>query len=133
MSYTNYRMKQKILVADDDQDILDAMRVMLEIANYDVDIIGEGKKIIEKIKKIHPDLLLLDLWMSGISGVDVCNQIRKNKEIKNIPIILVSASSELKANASRATFNDVIAKPFDMDELLIKIKNNTTHQEIPTV
>lgn len=116
--------KQKILIADDDQGILDAIQLMLQIADYDVDVVKEGKKVVSRIRDTKPDLLLLDLWMSGVNGVDVCNEIRRNKEMKDLPVILVSANSEIKKNAARAVFNDYIAKPFDMDELLTKIKNH---------
>lgn len=117
--------KKRILIADDDQAILDAIQLMLQISDYTVDTVRDGTKVITRIKNSKPDLLLLDLWMSGINGVDICNEIRKNKDTQKLPIILVSANKDIKASAAKAQFDDVIAKPFDMYELLGKIKKIT--------
>lgn len=113
---------KKILIADDDQDILDAIQQLLQIFHYNVDVVKEGGNIVSKVKSTKPDLLLLDLWLSGVNGVDVCQQIRKEKDVQKTPIILFSASNDIKKNSTLAGADDFLEKPFDMDKLLEKIQ-----------
>ena len=69
-----------------------------------------------------PDLLLLDIWMSGEDGRDICKKLKQSELTKNIPVIMVSASKDIKESALAAGADDFLAKPFEMNELLGKIK-----------
>jgi CheY-like chemotaxis protein len=77
------------------------------------------------MEKDFPDLLLLDIWMSGQDGRDICKYLKKNPTTKNIPIILVSASRDIMQSAKNAGADDFIAKPFEMETLLDKVRHYT--------
>jgi CheY-like chemotaxis protein len=117
MMSDNSSQKKKILVADDDPAIVDAIQMMLELEGYEVDTTVNGATIY-KMEKEYPDLLLLDIWMSGQDGREVCKYLKKNPATKHIPIILVSASRDVAQSAKDAGADDFIEKPFQMDDLL---------------
>ena len=77
-------MTKKILVADDDPAILDALQMMLELEGYEVITTVDGETIY-KMEKEYPDLLLLDIWMSGQDGRDICKYLKKDPHTKHIP------------------------------------------------
>ncbi len=113
-------VQKKILVADDDPGILDAIEMMLEFEGYQVSSTSDGSTILD-IKDNYPDLLLLDVWMSGQDGRDICKELKRRKSTKNIPVILVSASTDLKKSARESGADDFLEKPFNMTDLLNKI------------
>lgn len=112
--------KPTIVIADDDQDILDALKMMLEYHNFHVETIADGT-IIPRLKKIRPKLLLLDIYMSGTDGRVVCKELKSNIATRDIPVIMISASYELKKSTKQAGANDYLEKPFEMEDLLTKI------------
>ena len=111
---------KKILIADDDHDILEAMKMMLEMEGYDVVTTHNGKHVANMLNH-HPDLLLLDIWMSGIDGRDICRKIKSKNSTKDVPIIMISASHEIAKSARASGADDFIAKPFQMNEILSKV------------
>jgi len=114
---------KKVLVADDDPAILDVMRMMLEFEGYEVTTTPNGAAILQMDSGL-PDLLLLDIWMSGTDGREVCRKLKLNEKTKNIPVVLVSAIKDIEHSAREAGADDFIAKPFEMNELLQKIEKN---------
>lgn len=114
-------MAKRIFVADDDQGILEALRVMLEDEGYEVFTHGSGV-IIEEIKANIPDLVLLDIWMSGQDGRQVAEALRSDEVTRTIPIIMISAHKETDKIAQSVGADDFIYKPFDIDEFLNKIQ-----------
>jgi len=114
---------KKVLVADDDPAILDVMRMMLEFEGYEVTTTPNGATIL-RMETDFPDLMLLDIWMSGTDGRELCRQLKLNEKTKNIPVVLVSASKDIEHSAREAGADDFIAKPFEMNELLQKIEKN---------
>lgn len=117
-------MGKKILVADDDPAILDALQMILELEGYEVDTTADGQTIY-KMKKEYPNLLLLDIWMSGHDGREICKSLKKDPLTKRIPVILISASRNLSNSAKEAGADDFIEKPFEMDQLLEKVRKFT--------
>lgn len=114
---------KKIIVADDDPAILDAIRLMLEFEGYDVECFPNGKGLLD-MDKATPDLLLLDIWMSGTDGRDLCQQLKQQESTRDIPVIMISASHDIEGSALAAGADDFLAKPFDINELLDKIEKN---------
>ena len=114
-------LKKKILVADDNPAILDALRIMLEEEGYEVETTVDGAKA-QNIKKPLPDLLLLDIWMSGIDGRNICKLLKSADATKHVPIIMVSATQDTEQIAKDAGADDFISKPFQMDNLLAVVK-----------
>ena len=112
-----------IMIADDDPAILDATTMILEDEGYQVKTAADGEAI-SQIKKNMPDLLLLDIWMSGQDGRDICRDIKSNAATKHIPVIMISANRDTEKIAREAGAEDFIAKPFDIDYLLQKVRDN---------
>jgi DNA-binding response OmpR family regulator len=115
-------MKQKkIMIADDDPGIVDAVEMLLEFEGYTVTSTVDGSTVLD-MKEELPDLLLLDIWMSGEDGRDICKKLKSENITKDIPVIMISASRDIKESAMAAGADDFLAKPFEMDELLKKIE-----------
>lgn len=112
------------MIADDDPGIVDAVEMLLEFEGYQVTSTVDGSTVLD-MKDELPDLLLLDIWMSGEDGRDICKKLKSIDTTKNIPVIMISASRDIKASALAAGADDFLAKPFEMDELLRKIESLT--------
>lgn len=111
---------KKILIADDDEGIVDAVSMILEVMGYEVDFTYDGGAVLDAVKK-KPDLILLDIWMSGHDGRDICKQLKSDPDYSGIPILMISASRDIKQSALDAGANDFMEKPFEMDSLLNKV------------
>lgn len=114
--------QKRIMIADDDPGIVDAVEMLLEFEGYEVSSTVNGSTVLD-MKDELPDLLLLDIWMSGTDGRDICKQLKQNDKLKDIPVIMVSASRDIERSAMNAGANDFLAKPFEMNDLLQKIEN----------
>ena len=112
------------MIADDDPGIVDAIEMLLEFEGYQVSSTIDGSTVLD-MKHELPDLLLLDIWMSGEDGRDICKKLKQEDATKDIPVIMISASKDIKESAMAAGADDFLAKPFEMNELLSKIKNLT--------
>jgi len=114
---------KKILVVDDDPDILDALQMLLEFAGYDVKTTEKG----EYAENLHdtngglPDLIILDVLLSGKDGRLICQKLKSQHDTKHVPIIMISAHPNAKRSVSAVGADDFMAKPFDMDELLAMV------------
>ncbi len=114
--------KKKVLVIDDDQDILDAISFILDDAGYTV-ITRDSASDVEAIVQTNfPDLIILDVFLSGYDGREVTKNLRKRNETKNTPIILISAHPFAPASILKTGASAFIPKPFDIDVLLQKMK-----------
>lgn len=115
---------KKILLIDDDQGILDALSIFLNDYGYKViKMSGNQNAIQKKITDEKPNLIILDILLSGEDGRDICKFLKENKEIKKTPIILTSARKDFKDSALKAGANFFIAKPFDVGELIDKVED----------
>lgn len=111
---------KKIMVADDDPGIVDAICLMLDFEGYEVSSTVNGATVMD-MKFEYPDLLVLDIWMSGQDGRDICRQLKKDEKTSHIPVLMISASKDIKQSALDSGADDFLAKPFEMDDLLSKI------------
>jgi DNA-binding response OmpR family regulator len=118
------QISKKIMIADDDPGIVDAVSMLLEFEGYEVTSTVDGSTVLD-MKDELPDLLLLDIWMSGDDGRDICRKLKATIATKNIPVIMVSASRDIAASAMAAGADDFLTKPFEMDVLLQKIEKLT--------
>lgn len=109
------------MIADDDTAILEAMQMMLEDAGYEVIATPDGNTVQNMLDGL-PDVLLLDIWMSGMDGTDICRHLKSQNRTKHIPIILCSANKDTRKLAKACGANDFLAKPFEMNDLLDKVK-----------
>ncbi|GAC1380275.1 MAG: response regulator [Ginsengibacter sp.] len=117
--------KIKVLVADDDVAIGDVMQILLEENGYEVFFTGMPSEIDNLLKK-EPNIILLDIWMSGVSGKDVCERIKKDPVTKHIPVVLFSANRDTKEIAEQCGADGFIAKPFDISEIINIVKKFTS-------
>jgi DNA-binding response OmpR family regulator len=115
-------LKKKILVVDDDNAIVEAIRIALEMEGYIVDTTTKGEEAFPKAEQTLPDLILLDVLLNGIDGRDVARKLKDNERTRTVPIIMFSAHLAIKDYVKEAGAEDFIAKPFDIDELLGKVK-----------
>jgi CheY-like chemotaxis protein len=107
---------KKILIADDDESIVDATAMMLEVMGYEVSYTLDGRQVPALVRN-KPDLLLLDIWMSGVDGRDVCRTLKSDPETSDVPVLMISASRDIEASALACGANGFLPKPFEMDEL----------------
>src|SRR5438067_6893051 len=117
-------MAKKILVADDDPGIVDAMRILLEDEGYEVIVTLDAENIL-KLYEEKPDLLFLDIWMSGTDGNTVCKMLKGNDPTKNVPIIIFSANRDIEAIARECGADDFLLKPFEIKDLIAMVKKYT--------
>ena len=113
---------KKILIIDDDEGILSAFEAMLEDEEYTVQTSCTIEPLLSLQKENMPDLILLDVLLSGADGREICKQLKSQEATKHIPIIMISATTNLETLAKNAGAEDFIAKPFDMNDLLEKVK-----------
>jgi DNA-binding response OmpR family regulator len=121
---------KKIMIADDDPGIVDAVEMLLEFEGYSVASTLDGSTTVNDMKQELPDLLLLDIWMSGEDGRDICKKIKQDEAIKGIPVIMISASRDIRESAMEAGADDFLAKPFEMNDLLNKIAHYTQDLDV---
>ncbi len=110
----------KILVIDDNRDILTILQILLTQNNYIVKIIFSWELINKSIETFSPDLILLDICLAGADGRIICKTLKAQPATKHIPIILFSANTNVESFEDYSA-NDFIAKPFEIDNLINKV------------
>lgn len=121
-------MSRKILIVEDDQTIAELERDFLEIENYEVTIISDGKDTREALINNHYDLILLDIMLPTINGFELCKEIRQETDI---PILMVTAKHEDmdKVRGLGLGADDFIVKPFSPTELVARVKAHLARYE----
>ncbi|MTI70769.1 MAG: response regulator transcription factor [Firmicutes bacterium] len=114
----------KILVVDDEEHIVELIKFNLENGGYEVVIAYDGNEAVEKAIKEKPNLVILDLMLPGIDGIEVCRKIKMNDDTKDTPIIMLTAKGEEtdKVLGLEIGADDYITKPFSVRELMARIK-----------
>lgn len=110
-------MRKRILVAEDDPGIGDMLQIMLEDAGYEVEIQVDGHAV-QQMQEPFPDLLFLDIRLSGTDGRTICEQLKSQEATHHLPIILLSAHKDTQQMARESGADDFLAKPFEMEDLL---------------
>lgn len=123
---------RKILIAEDERDILDLIIFTLQFGGYDVVPTSNGADALEMVHKEHPDLILLDVRMPRMSGYEVCERIKAEDDTRKIPVVFLSAKgqeAEVTAGYEMGAV-DYILKPFAPDELLERLDNILSNPEV---
>ena len=129
--------KGTILVIDDEKDLIELVRYNLEKEGYDVIAATDGQSGLEVVKKHRPDLVVLDLMMPGLDGLQVCQQLRSDPRSGRIPVIMLTAKA---TEADRIVglelgADDYITKPFSPREVVARVKavlrRSVAHQDEP--
>jgi len=118
------KKKHTILVVDDDEVIRIMMQQLLTNSNFSVEVANDGVQAITMVSESAPDLIILDVAMPQMDGFEVCRQLRADESSRDIPIIFLSAKSELedRVHGFEMGADDFVPKPFSYDELLARIK-----------
>ena len=123
---------RKILIAEDERDILDLIMFTLQFGGYDVIPTSNGADALVMVHKEQPDLILLDVRMPRMSGYEVCKQIKAEDDTRDIPVVFLSAKgqeAEVKIGYEMGAV-DYILKPFAPDQLLERLDNILSDQEV---
>ncbi len=117
--------KIKIMVVDDEPDIVKIVKIAMELANYEIIEAYSGEECLDKLSKGPvPDLVLLDIMMPGMSGYETCEKIRENKGYNGMKVVMLTAKGQ-KGDAEQGLkvgADDYIIKPFDPYELIEQVK-----------
>ena len=115
--------KQKcILIYDDDSEILMLCGMILKSENYRIETCKICDNIIDDVKSLRPDVILIDLWIPKIGGEEAIRQLRVNPELKNIPVLLFSANDEIEKISKKTQAHGFVQKPFDVKTLKNEIE-----------
>lgn len=116
--------RKRILVVDDEKNIVELIKMNLELSGFEVIPIYSGREVVNKAISLNPDLILLDLMLPDIDGFEVCRRLKLNKEVKDIPIIMLTAKSEEsdKVIGLGLGADDYVTKPFGIRELEARIR-----------
>ena len=118
-------MKAKILAADDEQDALELIEVNLKNAGYDVLVAADGREALELARSAMPNLILLDIMLPEMDGLEVCKALRRDAATALLPIIMLTArTAEIdRVLGLELGADDYITKPFSPRELILRVKN----------
>ena len=123
--------QQKVLIIDDDPDIINFVTAKLTAENYKVEGAGYGGELFEKMERFDPDLIILDIMLPDIDGVDLCAGVR---ERSNVPIIMLSARGELEVRVHTLLLgaDDFTPKPFRGAELVARVEAVLRRSNVPS-
>lgn len=113
---------KKVLVVDDDRDILEAIQLILTSGGYDSLVTTKGDEAYKKIGEYKPHLILLDVLLSGNDGRTICKALKHDSKTKHIPIIMVSAHPSAEASVRKSGADSFVAKPFSIKGLLGEVE-----------
>lgn len=118
----------KILVVDDDKDLLEVMYSLLSKKGFEVEINSNWEEASDKIDTFKPQLILLDVFLSGIDGLEICQKLKSQPQTRDIPILIFSAYPRV---AEKVIYeygaDDFIAKPFEINDLIMKVHSVLSH------
>ena len=123
--------KQLVLVVDDDPDLVESVSMKLESENFNVAKAYDGVEALDKIKEERPDLIILDVMMHRKNGYELCDELKKSEEHKDIIVVLLTAVADAVTSTSfthmdgKTTMaDDFIPKPIELDRLMEMVKDN---------
>jgi DNA-binding response OmpR family regulator len=116
-------MVKRILVLDDNKDILDIVHETLTYENFEVKSVGESDAVIPTVEEFNPDLVILDYRVAGTNGGELCRQIKSHPKYGNVPVIIFSAYINRDADLLAYGCDAIINKPFDLTELVEKVNS----------
>ena len=125
MGYLTTMEQKKILVADDNEIIREALTYLLEDEGYQLWLAKDGAETITKVREFRPDILFLDVMMPEINGYDVCRAIKSDPVLKNTYVIMLTAKGQVaeQERGKEVGADEYIVKPFSPMEILTKIKD----------
>jgi DNA-binding response OmpR family regulator len=113
---------KKILIVDDDPDILEALQLTFESEGYQTKALINGDEAYSHVYSYNPDAIVLDVLLSGTDGRIICKQLKTENETKDIPIIMISAHPDAARSTKEVGADEFISKPFDINHLITVIE-----------
>jgi len=123
--------KARLLIVEDDFDISNMLRIYFSGQEYDVDIAPRGSDALEKTRQQLPHLIVLDIMLPDIDGYEVCRRLRTQPRTRHIPVIFLTQKDERsdKLQGLELGADDYITKPFDIEELKLRVQNAIARAE----
>ena len=115
-------MPEAILLVDDDPHLMHVLAMFFDLEGYHVLKARDGKQALDLLGEYPPDLVLLDLMMPGVSGLEVCRQIRANRKLDGVPVVVFTAADRLEDELMQAGADQFITKPYSLDGLRGAVK-----------
>lgn len=117
-------LEKKVLVVDDEPDVTELLEYKLRQEGYTVAVINDPLLIMGEARRFHPDLVVLDIMMPDLNGIQICRMFRADMTMRNIPVIFLTARGEAedRVKGFETGADDYISKPFDSRELLLRIQ-----------
>lgn len=116
------KVSNRILIVDDDPDIGLMIKTMLEYQGYAATVTDRADRVQKMVGEGNFDLVIMDMLLSGVNGTDICSELKKDPAAAPYPVIMISAHPNARQVCLDAGADDFISKPFDMSEMLGKIK-----------
>lgn len=121
-------MKNSVLIVEDNDDLQLLFQLVLESEGYEVVVADNGIDALNFIDTVRPQLILMDIMMPGVSGIEVARSIKQKQDYESLPILLVSAIDRLQERQlDYSKASDILYKPFDLDELVNKVERLTNN------
>ena len=123
-SGTVEQRKHVVVIGEDDEPIARLLRDAInDEPSYQAVIVPDGALVLETVRQVHADLLILDVMMPGLSGIEVFDRVRADPQVRNMPVLFVTAATQdYQRQFKDRKVADVISKPFDLNELLAKVR-----------
>lgn len=113
-----------VVIGEDDEPIAVLLRDSIrDEIGYQAVVVGDGALLLETVRQVNADLLILDIMMPGLNGLEIYDRIREDPEIQNMPVLFVSAAANHFADElGKRKITDIISKPFDLNDLLAQVR-----------
>jgi DNA-binding response OmpR family regulator len=118
------RKKKVVVIGEDDEPIATLLRDSInDEDSYQAVVVSDGALVLETVRQVHADLLILDIMMPGLDGFEVFDRVRADTDIRGMPVLFVSAATNQFADEfAQRDIKDVISKPFDLNDLLDRVR-----------
>jgi DNA-binding response OmpR family regulator len=116
--------RKVVVIGEDDEPIATLLRDSInDEAGYQAVVVSDGALVLETVRQVHADLLVLDIMMPGLNGFEVYDRVRSDSDIRTMPVLFVSAATnQFEGEFSQRGVTDVISKPFDLNDLLERVR-----------
>ena len=116
--------KKVVVIGEDEEPIATLLRDSINDEDgYQAVVVSDGALVLETVRQVHADLLILDIMMPGLSGFEVYDRVRADTDIRDMPVLFVSAATpQFDAEFKERGITDIISKPFDLNDLLDKVR-----------
>jgi two-component system sensor histidine kinase/response regulator len=118
------KFKKVVVIGEDDEPIAVLLRdAISDEPAYQAVVVADGALVLETVRQVHADLLILDIMMPGLSGIEVFDRVREDPNIRDMPVLFVSANvAQSNGELQKRGITDVLTKPFDINDLLDRVR-----------